>query len=159
MAGMGDENNAAFSAARAGDASLQTLLERVGPSFATITPADVAERLGRLVSKVDRAAIRGESAAWLAEVFRESVRNGIWGWHDDEVALVSPWGFDLGEISVPVAIWQGSEDRNTPYAHGEWLASHIPAAHPHLLPDHGHISLGIDSFGLILDDLLTIAPA
>lgn len=24
---------------------------------------------------------------------------------------------------------------------------------PHLLPDHGHLSLGVDSFGLILDDL------
>jgi pimeloyl-ACP methyl ester carboxylesterase len=159
MAGMGDENIAAFSAALAGDASLRTLLEKVSPSFATITPAEVAARLGSLVSKVDRSAISGESASWLAEVFRESVRNGIWGWLDDELALVSPWGFDLGEITVPVAIWQGAQDRNTPFAHGEWLASHIPGARPHFLHDHGHLSLGVDSFGLILDDLLTIAPA
>jgi transposase len=31
--------------------------------------------------------------------------------------------------------------------------------HPHLLPDHGHLSLGVNSFGLLLDDLLTIASA
>lgn len=159
MAGMGEENVAAFSAALAGDAALRTVAEAVAPSFATVTPDEVAARLGNLVSEVDRAAISGEAAAWLADVFRESVRNGIWGWYDDELALVRPWGFDPADINVPVAIWQGAQDRMTPFAHGEWLASHIPGVRPHLLPDHGHLSLGVDSFGLILDDLLTIAPA
>jgi pimeloyl-ACP methyl ester carboxylesterase len=158
MAGMGHENVAAFSAAVAGDAALRTLLEEVGPSFATVTAAELAARLGNLASEVDRSAISGEAAAWLAEVFREAVRNGIWGWYDDEVALVTPWGFELGDLNLPVAIWQGSQDRMTPLAHGEWLASQIPGAHPHLLPDHGHLSLGVNSFGLILDDLLNIAP-
>jgi hypothetical protein len=46
----------------------------------------------------------------------------------------------------------------TPLAHGEWLTSHIPDLHSHLLGDHGHLSLAVDSFGLILDDLSTIAP-
>lgn len=119
----------------------------------------MAARLGGLVSDVDRSALSGESAAWLADVFRESVRNGIWGWYDDELAFVKPWGFKLTDINVPAAIWQGSQDRMTPYAHGEWLATHIPWAHPHLLPDEGHLSLGVGSFGLMLDDLLTIAPA
>jgi pimeloyl-ACP methyl ester carboxylesterase len=159
MAGMGDENIAAFSAALAGDGSLRTVLEKVGPSFATVTPAEVVASLGTLVPDVDRSAIGGEAAAWLAGVFRESVRNGIWGWHDDELALVSPWGFDVGGIDIPVAIWQGAEDRMTPFAHGEWLASHIAGAQPHLLRGHGHLSPGVDSFGRILDDLSTIAPA
>jgi pimeloyl-ACP methyl ester carboxylesterase len=66
---------------------------------------------------------------------------------------------DLADIKVPVAIWQGAQDRFTPYAHGEWLASHIPGVHPHLLADQGHLSLGVDSFGPNLDDLLGIAPA
>jgi pimeloyl-ACP methyl ester carboxylesterase len=159
MAGMGQENIAGFGAALAGDAALRTFLEGVGSRFATVTPDEVAARLGDLVSDVDRSAISGESAAWLADVFRESVRNGIWGWYDDELAFVRPWGFSLGDINLPVAIWQGSQDRMTPFAHGEWLASHIPGVHPHLVPNHGHISLGVDSFGLIIDDLLTIAPA
>ena len=159
MAGMGQENIAAFSAALAGDAALRTFLEVVGPSFATVTADEVTERLAKLVADVDRSAISGEPAAWLAEMFRESVRNGIWGWFDDELAFVRPWGFDLGAINVPVAIWQGAQDRNTPFAHGEYLALHIPGVRPHLLPYHGHLSLGVDSFGRILDDLLTIAPA
>jgi pimeloyl-ACP methyl ester carboxylesterase len=159
MAGMGQENVAGFSAALAGPDAIHTLLEQIGPSFATVTGDAMAARLGNLVSDVDRSAITGEAAAWLAEVFRDSVRNGFWGWQDDELAFVKPWGFDLADTKVPVAIWQGAQDRFTPFAHGEWLASHIPGAHPHLLADQGHLSLGVDSFGLILDDLLTIAPA
>ncbi|HET9681721.1 MAG TPA: hypothetical protein VFP19_06750, partial [Candidatus Limnocylindrales bacterium] len=103
---------------------------------------------------VDRAAITGEPASWLAEVFRESVRNGIWGWFDEELALVRPWGLDPASIKRPVAVWQGMQDRFTPYAHGEWLAAHVPGARPHLLAGEGHLSLGVESFGLILDDLL-----
>lgn len=159
MAGMGQENVAGFSAALAGDAAIHHLLEQIGPSFATVTADDMAARLGNLVSDVDRSAITGEAAAWLAEVFRESVRNGFWGWQDDELAFVKQWGFDLADTKVPVAIWQGAQDRFTPFAHGEWLASHIPGAHPHLLTDQGHLSLGVDSFGVILDDLISIAPA
>jgi pimeloyl-ACP methyl ester carboxylesterase len=159
MAGMGQENLESFRAALAGDTALRTLLDGAASRTANVTPDEVAASLGDLVSGVDRAAITGDVAAWLAEVFRESLRNGIWGWYDDEVAFVMPWGFDLRTISVPVAIWQGGQDRTTPFAHGEWLASHIPRVHPHLLPDHGHLSLGVDSFGLLLDDLTTIAPA
>lgn len=159
MAGMGQENIEAFGAAVADPDALEQFLEAVAPGFATVTTKEVAASLGNLVSDVDRAAISGPAAAWLADVFRESVRNGIWGWYDDELALVEPWGFNVGEINVPVAIWQGLQDRMTPFAHGEWLASHIPGAHAHLLPDHGHLSLGVGSFGLLIDDLLTIAPS
>lgn len=157
MAGMGNENVAAFGAALVGEAALQTFADAVGPAFATSTAENVAASLGDLVSDVDRPAIGGASAAWLAEIFRESVRNGTWGWYDDEVALVSPWGFDVGDIIVPVAVWQGSEDRMTPPGHGAWLATRVPGVHAHLLSGHGHLSLGLDSFGLILDDLLSIA--
>ena len=159
LAGMADENVTGFRAALDGEAAMQSILERIEPAFASITADEVAARLGDLVAAVDRPAITGDAAAWLADVFRESVRVGLWGWHDDQLAFVRPWGLSVGDIPVPVAIWQGLQDRQTPYAHGEWLASHIPGVHPHLLADEGHLSLGVDSFGMILDDLLTIAPA
>lgn len=155
MAGMGPENVAAFSAALDGPESLHAAAEAAGRTFAVATTGSTIESLGNLVSDVDRAALSGPAAAWLADTFRESARNGMWGWYDDELALVSPWGFDPAAISAPVAVWQGGQDRMTPPAHGTWLASHIRGARANLLPDHGHVSLGLDSFGLILDDLLS----
>jgi pimeloyl-ACP methyl ester carboxylesterase len=159
LAGMGQANIEVFRAALAGQAALRAFLERVAPAFTTITSEEVTARLGDLVSIPDRAAIAGEAASWLAVVFRESVRNGIWGWFDDELALVRPWGLDVEDIRIPVAVWQGSQDRMTPAAHGEWLSAHIPVARAHLLPEHGHLSLGMDSFGHILDELLTMTTA
>lgn len=52
-----------------------------------------------------------------------------------------PWGFDLGEIDTPTAIWQGSEDLMVPFAHGRWLASRVPGAAVHLLEGEGHLSI------------------
>jgi hypothetical protein len=62
-------------------------------------------------------------------------------------------GFDLASIRIPVHVWQGRHDRMVPYAHGEWLAGHVTTAIPHLHEDHGHLSLAVDSLGLILDEL------
>jgi pimeloyl-ACP methyl ester carboxylesterase len=67
---------------------------------------------------------------------------------------VRPWGFELDAIRCPVHVWQGAHDRMVPYGHGRWLAEHIPTARPHLLDDHGHLTLVVDSFGRILDELL-----
>src|SRR5919204_5035332 len=59
MAGMGQENIAAFRAALTSEAAMRTLLEKIGPAFATVTADEVAARLGNLVSDVDRSAISG----------------------------------------------------------------------------------------------------
>ena len=85
---------------------------------------------------------------------REALRESYWGWFDDDMAFIRPWGFELASIRVPVHVWQGRHDRMVPYAHGPWLASHIPTAIPHLFDDEGHLSLGVTRFGDILDALV-----
>jgi pimeloyl-ACP methyl ester carboxylesterase len=153
MAGMGAENVAEFGAALEGAAQLQAFLEGAGSWVATITPEAVAAGLGDLVSDVDKGALSGDYAAWLAAGFRSSVSSGIWGWFDDDMAFVKPWGFELSDIRRRVAIWQGGQDRMVPFAHGEWLAAHLPSARAHLLKEHGHLSLAVASYRQILDDL------
>ena len=41
-----------------------------------------------------------------------------------------------------------------PFAHGQWLATQVAGARPRLLPEEGHLSIAVASFGEIVDDLL-----
>jgi pimeloyl-ACP methyl ester carboxylesterase len=62
------------------------------------------------------------------------------------------WGFELGDINVPVHIWQGEEDRNTFPIHAQALAELMPQAELHLLPGIGHPVMATH-FDEILDSL------
>ncbi|MEW5991505.1 MAG: alpha/beta hydrolase [Chloroflexota bacterium] len=157
LAGMGAENIEEFGAALESPEALIVFKERNWPIFRSVTAGDVAAAFGDLIDEVDRGALSGEFADWQASSIREALREGYWGWFDDDMAFVRPWGFALETIRVPVHVWQGRHDRMVPYAHGEWLASHIPTAVPHLSDEHGHLSLGVAAVGLIVDQLLASA--
>jgi pimeloyl-ACP methyl ester carboxylesterase len=126
--------------------------------FSVVTGAEVAQALRGLVSEVDKAALSGEVAEVVADMFRRALSTGIAGWRDDDLAFVRPWGFDLSAIEVPVSVWQGRQDRMVPFAHGEWLAAHIPTARAHLYDNEGHLSL-VAQLPRIIDDLLELAAA
>jgi pimeloyl-ACP methyl ester carboxylesterase len=45
----------------------------------------------------------------------------------DEVAMLSrDWGFSLSDISIPVRLWAGEEDRNCPVAMARYLTRRSP---------------------------------
>lgn len=90
----------------------------------------------------------------LAANFREAVRTGVDGWLDDDLAFTRPWGFDLGEISVPTMIWHGTADLAVPFSHGKWLVSQLPSASAHLEEGEGHFSVGLGALGRMLDELI-----
>jgi pimeloyl-ACP methyl ester carboxylesterase len=141
-----------FGAAARSHEELRDFLERFAAGLRDITPEQVADELGGLIDHVDRGALTGELAASLARMLRRAVSAGIAGWFDDDIAFVKPWGFDLETITVPVSIWQGAHDKMVPFAHGQWLAKHIPNARVHLYDDEGHLSLA-GQLPRILDDL------
>ena len=155
-AGMGAENIEEFGAALAGAEQLIAFKEREAPALRVVTPDEVADAFGDLIDDVDRGSLTGEFAAWVADLFHEALRVGYWGWFDDDMAFVKPWGFALEEIRTPVFVWQGAHDRMVPFAHGEWLAAHIPSARPRLFAEHGHLTLAVDSIPLIVDELLGV---
>jgi pimeloyl-ACP methyl ester carboxylesterase len=154
LADMGQENQQEFGAALAGPAQLRAYLEREAPAFAGVTGAQVAAALGDLVSPVDVTALRGDFADYVAESLRSAVSSGIWGWFDDDLAFTRPWGFQLGGIGAPVLVWQGAQDRMVPLAHGRWLAAHLSRVTAKLLPGEGHLSIVVDKFGEVVDQLL-----
>ena len=154
LAGMGEENIEEFNAAIAGPNELQSYLERVAPSLAQVTGDQIIAAFGDVVGGVDKRALTGELGTFLADNCRAALKNGFWGWFDDDLAFVCNWGFDLARITVPVTVWQGAQDKMVPFSHGQWLAAHIPGVHAFLLPEHGHLSLAVDSFNRILDDLI-----
>ena len=157
MAGMGPENIEEFNLALEGEAALTPWLEEQAKVLGQIEGSDVATALGGLVSEVDKAALNGEFAEFMATVFRRAVSSGIAGWRDDDLAFVRDWGFDLTHIERPVAVWQGEQDRMVPFTHGQWLAEHIPNARVHLDRDEGHLSLAVKALDRIIDDLVAIA--
>jgi len=157
LAGQGEENVEEFEAATRGEKELTEWLTEAAEDMAEVSADDVVAVLGDLMSDVDKAALTGDYAEWTAASFRKAVSTGVAGWRDDDLAFMRPWGFDLPDIKRPVAIWQGGQDRMVPFAHGEWLAQNIPTAWGHLLPDDGHLSIGVGRIAQIVDDLIELA--
>jgi pimeloyl-ACP methyl ester carboxylesterase len=74
----------------------------------------------------------------LTTAYAEALRYGANGWIDDVLAFRRRWGFELGDIKVPVLLWHGSEDTFSPVAHTRWLASQIPDAEVEVQPGAAH---------------------
>ena len=77
--------------------------------------------------------MNGEFADDLARSLHGTIREGMAGSHDDDLAFAADWGFGLDAFAAPVAISPGDQDMMVPFARGRWLAARIPAPH-HLEP-------------------------
>lgn len=143
LAGMDPENLREFGWAQQGEPVLHRELTREA--------ADTLARMANDPSKAlsDDWELDGSDRALLArkdlqtifhEMVREAFRNGVWGWVDDDLALISPWGFDVTEIGVPVTVRYGEKDVLVPATHGAWLAANVPHATVVINSDAGHLT-------------------
>lgn len=111
-----------------------------------------------MLPEVDKKALTGSTsmAEYFVVVMQEALRDSVDGWVDDDLAFIKPWGFELSEIKVPVLLYQGSEDKMVPYAHGEWLGEHLPQEKltKHLIPGEGHISILVGKMDGMIGELL-----
>ncbi len=158
LAGMGPENVEEFGAALEGEAALRGHLEAEAPALRSADAAGLVTALGGLLPPVDQAVLTDEYGEDLAAGMHEALRTGVEGWVDDDLAFVRPWGFALDTLAVPTFLWQGSEDLMVPFAHGQWLARHLPGVRAHLVPDEGHLSVGLGALDRMLDELAGTLP-
>lgn len=154
LAGMAPENIEETNLTLAGEDELLPYLDAMAAVFRDLPPEALAGGLGDLISDVDAATLGDAFGVHAKAMLTESVSTGLWGWADDDAALFKPWGFDLSTIRVPTAVWHGGQDHAVPFAHGEWLSTHVPGAKSRLFPEEGHLSLIVGRFPAILDDLL-----
>ncbi|MFZ0041900.1 MAG: alpha/beta fold hydrolase [Solirubrobacteraceae bacterium] len=106
-----------------------------------LTAAELVEYLKTLLAPVDAALLTGALGQFLIDSFQVGLGPGSDGWWDDGVANLAPWGFELTAIQTPVLLLHGRQDRFVPFAHGQWLAEHIPGVEAQLSDVDGHLSL------------------
>jgi pimeloyl-ACP methyl ester carboxylesterase len=156
--GLERANGEELDAMEAGEPALRAYVEKTAESMRQLKSGEEMTRgseFRRLYAPRDRECFKDEFLDYVLRACAE-VGNAIDGWIDDDFAFFGDWGFDLSRIDVPVAVWQGGEDRVIPVAHAEWLAAHVPGARFHLQPEDGHPSLLIHHFGEILDELIEL---
>ena len=159
LAGMGEQNVEELGLAMRGEPELRPYLERAAAGLADVQGADLIRELHTLLPEVDRAALSDEFGDDLAANTRESVRAGVDGWLDDDLAFTRPWGFDLAGLdAVPTSVWQGDQDLMVPIGHGRWFADHLPpSVTVHLEAGEGHVSVGVGALDRMLDELVGAA--
>lgn len=103
-------------------------------------PADVMERGADSRPEADALlwedpAIRNVCYASTVEAFRQGTRGQAW-----DVRLISrKWGFRLEDIHVPVFLWHGEADRDTPVTMGRYVASKIPNCRATICEGEAHM--------------------
>ncbi|MFC5835052.1 alpha/beta fold hydrolase [Nonomuraea insulae] len=108
-----------------------------------------AEYDPEMFAPADHAALNG-TWSWFDKVVGPALEPGRDGLIDDDLAYVSPWGCDPAQVSAPVLLLHGDQDRVAPSSYGQWLARRCPDAELRLSPGAGHISI-LDSAAEGLD--------
>ena len=158
MTDMGELNEREFARLEAGPLELERhIWAQIEASAGIETTEQVLGDLVGIVDEVDLAVSTGSFLEWQLAETQRVARDGVWGWYDDDWAIWGDWGFDPREIAVPISVWHGGRDPFIPFGHGEWLASNIPGARAHLLPEEGHMSLWAKHYGTALDEMLELA--
>jgi pimeloyl-ACP methyl ester carboxylesterase len=140
--GMDAENVKEFGWALEGEETLVRELERQADEKLSRLDDDPATLLGEFdLSGADQAVLQDQMVRErMRKSFREALASGVWGWVDDDLAFVKPWGFEVEEIQVPVRVRYGAGDVLVPAGHGEWLARHVPNANVIIDHEAGHLS-------------------
>lgn len=139
---MGEGNIEEFAVAQGPEDEFRAWLVEESQALRHVQAQDVVEAMLPHLSPVDAAALQdGELGSILAASLRHAFESGVEGWLEDDIAFTKDWGFGLGDVHVPVSLWQGREDLMVPLRHGEYMATHLPNVSAHLREGDGHLTL------------------
>jgi pimeloyl-ACP methyl ester carboxylesterase len=141
FAGMGQDNITEFSAALAGREVMQQFVEAATPDMMALDVKTLVQAFSSLLCPADAAELTEAYGEFALSRIRGGIQASPEGWVDDDIAFTTSWGFELDRIRVPVLLLHGEQDHAVPFAHGKWLAAHIPNVEARLLPDDGHLTL------------------
>jgi len=85
--------------------------------------------------------LRQDTRAMFLESFQEGIRQSIAGAAWGALLNARSWGFDLSGIRIPIDIWHGTEDRQTPIGYARLVSKAIPSASLREFPGEGHLLL------------------
>lgn len=136
FAGMAPAGAAEYRAAATGRAALEAYLASAQFDPQVFTPADHAAAFG--------------AWSWMGTVAGQALATDHGGMVDDDLAYVTPWGCDPKEITTPILLVHGAQDRLVPSSHATWLAQRCRTAELWLRPDDGHVSI-LNSSVMALD--------
>lgn len=142
LSGMDPENVKEFGWAQQGEEVLHRELSQAASQDLARMSADPTKVFSEdwEFGESDRMVLgRADVQQVLGEAMREAFRNGVWGWVDDDLAFLAPWGFQLREIRTPVTVRYGAEDVMVPAAHGAWLGANVPGAEVVREEQSGHL--------------------
>jgi pimeloyl-ACP methyl ester carboxylesterase len=128
--------------ALAGEEVLVRELEREAAETLERVAVDPANVLGEEwgLPESDRVELaRPERREVIRQDVNEAFRTGVWGWADDDLAIIRPWGFDVHELRVPTRVIYGVTDVLVPSQHGRWLAANVPNAEVVAEEVRGHL--------------------
>ena len=137
-AGMTPANVAEYAAARRGHDHLLGRLEAIRAKIAA-DPASSLPFGDTDLPESDRRVIADYGIRhMLVRNFAEGLRTTIYGWVDDSLSFIQPWGFNPADIPVPVLLWHGLDDIFSPVSHTHWLAHEIRHAETLIEPGAAH---------------------
>src|SRR5215467_10409488 len=102
LEGMGEQNVEEFGVIFQGEEAHRAAMEKQRHELLSATPEQLVGLWQTLLGPTDRKVATGVLAAFLLDHIRAGIGSSGDGWLDDDIAFVTPWGFDVASIRVPV---------------------------------------------------------